>query len=236
MKIFHRDFVAERENAKAALSAARQRLNQLHEQRKVAAGEAVMPLSELGKIGRHIEDAKSSISLLEDRMGRLRTLERKAELEKRQAARDAAIASVIQPQLMSAKKIAERFEASLGAVADDFKALSAVARDLGFNWPQAVPKPAFWDGAFSISAIRSRVTSALSYASNGSVERVLEFANINHELGIAASVRRQCDASLEELKHVEIVLPPEPDDADLSELAKAEQPRGLAAIATAGVA
>ena len=45
MKIFQRDFAAEREKTRADLSAARARLDQLHEQRKVAAGEAVMPLS-----------------------------------------------------------------------------------------------------------------------------------------------------------------------------------------------
>ena len=121
-------------------------------------------------------------------------------------------------------------------LAVSYRGLSAAAEDLQLSWPPAVPKPPFWYGAFSLGSVRGRVTSALRRASNGSVERLGEFLRLESDESLAESVRRQCAASLEELKNVEIVLPPEPDDADLSEPAKAEQPRGVAALATSGVA
>ena len=235
-KLFGRDFAAELEKTRADLTAGRHRLEELQHDRKTALGEATVPMADLRKLDRYVDEAKGTIALLEDRMSRLRVLRRQDELSKREAARDAAIANIIAPKLVEAGKLAERLEGSLAALADDYQALTAVARDLGMSWPASVPKPLYWDGVFAVSAVRSRITSAMRYASNGSVGRLVEFANMHCEETISASVRRQCEASLAELKAVEIVLPPEPDDADLSEPVKAEHLRGVAALATSGVA
>jgi hypothetical protein len=229
---FRRDFGAELASSKTELSAARTKLVELEREKVEALGQAAAPIADLRSIDRRVDEQKAAITLYCDRIARLRVLARRAEIERRTAARDKALREVIQPQFAEIEELAAHLERAVAALSTAYATLDAATKKLNSTWPSAVPKPRYWFGAFSLLDIRDRLRRAMEFRS---IERFAEFTNFDREHSIAAQVKRQLGASLDELLKVEIVVPREPDAEDDAPAAIAEEPaRGFAALATVG--
>jgi DNA repair exonuclease SbcCD ATPase subunit len=226
---FQSNPAAARDRARAELATAKAQLAELQDQRAAAlAGDAVIP--EIRKIDRAAEEQRATISLLEDRIRRLNVAARQAAHAQLERERDDALARM-QPALRNIEKLAAGVEEALAALAANFVELEAANRALSDEFPRAVPKPQFWTGMFSVTDVRSRIQQAMRHAQHGSIGRLVEFANLERDVSITESIKRQIEASLKELRTVPIVLSVSDEAADVAADVGPET-RGLLALAT----
>jgi hypothetical protein len=217
---------------RAALDAVELKLTELEQQRANKLLEAD-GYEAVWAVDRAIAEQRAAAGILRERMRVLAGEVRKAERARLEAARDAAIDREIVPQLAEVQKLATSLEQAVHNLATSYAALDAATRKLNAAWTPAVPRPRYWNGAFSLVDIAGRLSRAMEYGRHNPA-RFAEFARMERDEGLAEMVARQCAEALKELKAVEITLPRADEDeaVDVADLAP-EPARGLLALATA---
>jgi chromosome segregation ATPase len=160
---FKTDPAVARDKARAELATAEIRLEQLAGQRAAALAGAEASIPDIRKLDQEAEEARATGALLHERIRKLNAAVRKDELERLERARDAAVAKVIEPQLLAIKKLGVDLEQAVSMLSESYSALIAATESLNATWPSAVPRPAFWSGAFSLLDIASRLQTAARY-------------------------------------------------------------------------